>query len=57
MCYYIIILVNKVYNNANNTKLLILKTLAIKRNIYLKLRYFNLLLDFKLKVLKYLVDL
>jgi hypothetical protein len=34
-----------------------LKTLAIKRNIYLRLCYFNLLLDFRLKVLKYLIDL
>ena len=50
-------LVNKVYNNANNTQLLMLKTLAVKRNMYFRLCYFNLLLDFRLKILKHLVDL
>jgi hypothetical protein len=34
-----------------------LKSLAIKRNIYFKLCYLNFLLDFRLKVFKYLVDL
>ena len=56
MYYYITLLVYKVYNNTNNTQLLMLRSLAIKGDIYLRLCCFDLLLDLRLKILKHLVD-